>query len=106
MEKSKLNVICGLKITSAVLGENKVTLSFENGSVLSIYNSHKLDGFIADNVQDLIGKVVSQVEDQMEIATIKFENDWAILVDMRDEAYMGPEAMQLRVPGEPIVIWN
>lgn len=106
MEKSKLNVICGLKITGAVLGENKVTLSFENGSLLSIYNSHKLDGFIADNAQDLIGKVILQVEDQLEIATIKFENDWAILVDMRDEAYMGPEAMQLRVPGEPIVIWN
>lgn len=106
MEKSKLSVICGLKIASAVLAENNVTLRFENGIVLAIYNRHKLEGLILNDAQRLIGNIVSQIDDERDTVTIKFDNNLGIRIDMSDEAYTGPEAMQLRVPGKPIVIWN
>jgi hypothetical protein len=106
MEKSKLKVICGLKIVDVVLGEGDAGISFENGINLAIYNRYELVGFTIKDTQSLIGNIVTSVDESASIITIRFENNWALQIDMRDEAYTGPEAMQLRVPGNPIVIWN
>ncbi len=106
MGKSKLSVICGLKVADAVLAEGDAGISFENGISLAIYNRYELVGFVLSDVQRLIGNIVTHVDEGADTTTIRFENNWALQIDMRDEAYTGPEAMQLRVPGEPIVIWN
>ena len=106
MGKSKLQVICGLKVVDAVLAIGDAGMSFENGISLAIYNKFVLVGIALGDAKLLIGKVVADVDEREHIITIKFENSMAIKIDMRDEAYTGPEAMQLRVPGEPIVIWN
>lgn len=106
MGKSKLSVICGLKVVDAVLAEDGAGISFENGISLAIYNRYELVGFVLNDTQLLIGNIVTHVEEGTDTTTIRFENNLALRIDMRDEAYTGPEAMQLRVPGEPIVIWN
>lgn len=106
MEKSKLSVICGLRIVGAVLAENNVTFTFENGVVLAIYNKFELAGFGLSGVPQLIGNAVSQIYEEPETILIKLDNNWDIRIDMRDEFYTGPEAMQLCVPDKPIVIWN
>lgn len=106
MGKSKLGIICGLKVENAVLAENDAGIGFENGISLAIYNRYELVGFILSDAQQLIGNTVTHVDESAGTITIGFENNWALRVDMRDEAYTGPEAMQLCVPGKPIVIWN
>ncbi|MFA6094294.1 MAG: hypothetical protein WC757_00155 [Candidatus Paceibacterota bacterium] len=106
MGKSKLSVICGLKIEDAVFADGDTGISFENRISLAIYNRYELVGFVLGDIQRLIGNIVTYVDEGVDTITIRFENNWALRIDMRDEAYMGPEAMQLRVPGEPIVIWN
>lgn len=106
MEESKLSGLCGLKIADAVLTESEVGIGFENGVSLAIYNSYELDGFVLTDAQRLIGNIVTHVDEGADTTTIRFENNWALRVNMRDEAYTGPEAMQLRVPGKPTVIWN
>jgi hypothetical protein len=106
MGTSKLQLICGLKVKDAVLNEGDVGISFENGSSLAIYNRVELVGFASSDVEVLIGNVVANIDESANMITIRFKNDFGIRIDMRDEAYAGPEAMQLRVPGEPIVIWN
>lgn len=106
MGKSKLSVICGLKVADAVFAEGDAGINFENGISLAIYNRYELVGFVSSDVQYLLGINVTDVDVGADALTIRFENNWALRVDMRDEAYTGPEAMQLRVPGEPIVIWN
>lgn len=106
MENSKLRVICGLKIADAVLTEGDVGISFEGGISLAIYNRCELTGFFLSDAQRLIGVLVTHIDESADTITISFGNSWGLRVDMRDDAYTGPEAMQLCVPGEPIVIWN
>lgn len=106
MEKSKLSVICGLKVADAALAEGDGGISFENGISLTIYNRYELVGFVLSDIQRLIGNIVTHVDEGVDTITIGFENNWMLRIDMRDDAYTGPEALQLRVPGEPIVIWN
>jgi hypothetical protein len=104
--ESKLTAICGLKVVDAVLTIDDSGVSFENGISLAIYNKIELMGFTLVDAHILIGKAVVDVEEGKHAITIKFENNFAIQIDMREEAYAGPEAIQLRVPGKPIVIWN
>lgn len=106
MGTSKLEVISGLKVVDAALPEGDAGLRFENGISLAIYNRFELVGFASSDAELLIGNVVTELDDGANMIRIRFDNNWMIQIDMRDEAYTGPEAMQLRVPGEPIVIWN
>lgn len=106
MEKSKLQKICGLKVLDVVLAISDAGINFENGISLSVYNNYVLLGGALSDEKLLVGKTVTSVDESEHVITINFENSMAIRVDMRDEAYIGPEAIQLRVPGEPIVIWN
>lgn len=103
---SKLNVICGLKVADVVLVIGDAGMSFEGGISLSIYNRFEVAGITLSDAHTLIGKAVTDVEVGECAITIRFEHRFAIQIDMREDAYTGPEAMQLRVPGEPIVIWN
>lgn len=105
MEKM-LNAICGLRVTDAVLAEGDAGITFENGISLTVYNRYELEGFVSRDTQLLIDKTVTNVDEEMDMITIRFENKLALRIDMRDEAYTGPEAIQLRVPGEPIMVWS
>lgn len=106
MSESKLSVIRGLKVADAILTEADAGISFENGISLAIYNRYNLGGFVLSDAQRLIGSTVAYVDEGVDAITIGFENNWVLRIDMQDAAYTGPEAMQLRVPGEPIVIWS
>jgi len=106
MDKSKLSVLFGLKVVDVVLADGDIGIGFENGISLSIYNKYELEGFVLSDALRLVGNTVTYVDEQKEVITIRFENNWVLRVDMRDEAYSGPEAMQLRVPDDPIVVWN
>ncbi len=106
MRSSKLRHLCGLRVVDAVLSEGNVGFSFEKGTSLAIYNKIELVGFASNDEKMLIGNVVEDVDEENNIIKIRFQNNLEIRIDMRDEAYVGPEAMQLRIPGEPIVIWS
>ncbi len=106
MKKSKIQVICGLKVVDMVLSEDSAGVVFENEVNLIIYNKFILIGVTSYKAKKIIGKVVIGVEENEFSVTINFEDSLAIKIDMNDEAYSVPEAMQLLVPGEPIVIWN
>ena len=41
-----------------------------------------------------------------EAACLRFDDGSAIEIDLRDEAFEGPEAIVLDQPGESIVVWN
>lgn len=106
MGESKLRVICGLMVVDIQLAEGDAGICFENGASLAIYNKYELVGVGGGDGQLLIGKTVTDVDESVDVTTIKFENNTALRIDMRDEAYTGPEALQLRVPGKPIMVWN
>lgn len=106
MKKTRLKVICGVRVVDVVMSKEGIGISFENGIILVIYNRFELEGFDLSDASLLRGNEIADVDEDSNVITIRFKNNWALRIDMRDEAYTGPEAMQLRIPGEPIVIWS
>lgn len=105
--RSKLRVLLGLNVVDATLIVGDAGILFGNKTSLAIYNKFELTGIPDNDAQTLIGNTIDDVDESDGVITIKFKkNNASIKIDMKDDAYTGPEAIQLRVPGEPIVIWN
>ena len=84
--------------------EIEISLFFED-HFLHIYNPISI--LPSDReLMDLIGlKVISTSEAQFECELI-FDNGARLIIDMRDEVYNGPEAMNLVGPNNFLAIWN
>jgi hypothetical protein len=54
----------------------------------------------------LTGRRLLGVEARPDAVELIFDDGWSVEVDIRDEAYTGPEAMNLHRPGKPIVVWT
>ncbi|MCY1304693.1 hypothetical protein D9M70_544560 [compost metagenome] len=106
MSESILQTISSLKVSEATFTTGAAEISFENGATLVIYNRFTLTGISPAEAKSLIGKTVSHIDDSPQAISIEFEKRIIIKIDMRDNAYTGPEAMELSVPGEPVAIWN
>lgn len=71
---------------------------------LNVMNRFELIGIDKlDHVKGLRIEAVLEVEDAI---TVMLQNSIRIVVDLRDEAYFGPEALVLHGPNELIVVWN
>ena len=106
MENQKLEIIIGLKIVDVILTIGDAGIGFENGGSLAIYNEFNLTGFSRNEAHLLIGSKAIKVDDQGEKIMIYFESNLSIEIDMCEKSYTVPEAIILRIPDEPIVIWN
>ena len=106
MGNQKLESIVGLKIIDAILTIGDAGIGFENGGSLAIYNKFNLTGFSQNEACLLIDNKVIRVNDNGEAISIFFGGNLSLEIDMREDSYTAPEAMQLRISGEPITIWN
>ncbi|MCY1293139.1 hypothetical protein D3C80_1213540 [compost metagenome] len=106
MNESILQTLCGLKVSGARLVAGKAGISFENGTTLAIFNRFTLTGIAPADAGLLVGEAVSGICEAPNTISIEFGSRASIRIDMRDNAYTGPEAMELCSPGEPIAIWN
>lgn len=78
----------------------------DGGVILAIYNSYKLDNPKNIDTLGLVGARIISVREESTSATLKFDSRVKVVVDLSDDGYSSPEAMQLIVPGMPIVVWN
>jgi len=102
--KSKLDILESVTVTDALKVHDYVQLLFEQDIVLNIYNEFKLSN--NHDVSSLNGIKVLKVEEKPEAVILYFSNGTRLDIDLRDEAYNGPEALELCVPGQPTVVWN
>jgi hypothetical protein len=102
----RLDVLQDRVVRSAAHVEDYFQLRFELGSALSIYNKMSLAGPVAEDLDAIQGKRLLIAEEYEEAVVLRFDDGSVLEVDLRDEAFNGPEAMALHVPGEPIVVWN
>ena len=87
-------------------GPGALEIEFERGVGLSVYNACTVSGLAEGRIEELAGATVERVTESKESAQIVFTDGRVVQVDLRDEAFNGPEAMVLTVPGEPTVVWN
>lgn len=57
-------------------------------------------------LSSLVGMMASRVEENERKALIGFNGDLELEIDLRDESFIGPEAMVLHGPNDHIVVWN
>ena len=50
-------------------------------------------------------KLLNIEEDQNKLI-FHFSNGADLVIDLHDEAYNGPEALELHIPGQPTLVWN
>ena len=75
-----------------------------NKYTLNIYN--KFEIIPNRKTSDLKGLKVISIEETKEEVNLLLDNGTCIKINLRDEAYMGPEAMCLYGPDNLCVVWN
>ena len=91
-------------MTEALKVHDYVQLLFEKDLSLNIYNVLRLCN--DDDLRALNGATLLKVEEKPETLIFSFSHGKRLDVDLCDEAYNGPEALELTVPGQPTVVWN
>jgi hypothetical protein len=95
----------GLTVTAAEAVHDYFQLAFGDEIGLSIYNEMTITP-PAFPFEQLVGKVVISTTESTDAIEIEFSDGLRVLIDLRSQAYRGPEALQLDRVGFPIVIWN
>jgi len=101
---SQLDVLVGMVVTEALRVHDYVQLLFEKDISLNIYNALRLCN--GDDLRALNGATLLKVEEKPETLIFSFSNGQRLDIDLGDDAYNGPEALELNVPGQPTVVWN
>lgn len=103
-EDSPLNILINKKVVSEENDKDGFGMSFEDGTVLCVYNS--CDLLETSDNKSLIGRTVISVKEQKDKITMLFDTGLGLVIFMDDASYQGPEALQLITPGNPIIVWN
>jgi len=102
--QSKLESLVGLVVTQVLRVHDYVQVLFEQDIVLNIYNEFKLSN--GHNISALTNTKLLRAEEKGDAVIFYFSNGTCLAIDLREEAYNGPEALELHVPGQPTVVWN
>ena len=105
---AKLTDLIGLTVVDIDLpdGDFSAGIRFENEAAIGIHNDYETRGFSRSSAQELVGRSIKAVSEDSAHISITFDNDWRIEIDMSDEGYSGPEAVELHVPRKFPTIWN
>lgn len=110
MSASPIDDLLGLCLTSHEIVEDYEQLIFEDGAaILSIYNPYEVLGPEPESGQTIsrvMGRRLLGVTTRPTLVELSFEEYWSVNVDIRDEAFTGPEAMVLHQPGKSPVVWT
>jgi hypothetical protein len=104
--RSKLSVLEGYRLVEVRQVEDYVQLVFDERITLNIYSTYTASGDQIENITDLTGKTVQTITEMFvkpEYAVLIFNDRSRLRIDLTNP---DPEAMDLHVPGEPIVVWN
>lgn len=101
---SQLDVLVGMVVTDALQVHDYVQLLFEQDISLNIYNAWRLCN--GDDLRALHGTTLLKVEEKPETLLFSFSNGKRLDIDLCNDAYNGPEALELNMPGQPPVVWN
>lgn len=101
---SPLRNLIGWRVAKTVSVYDYVQLIMLDGAILTICNEFKVGG--GNDFDGLVGRKLIDISETVEEVQFCFEHETSLTVNLRPEAYHGPEAMVLHRKGEPIVVWN
>lgn len=88
--------------------DGMATIGTDDGWELHIYNSFSLhcDGIAEPPPPSTLSLVLQDCRFDRQTMVAQFSSGASLTVDLSDDGYSGPEAMQLNSPDGTIVIWN
>lgn len=104
--ESPLHNIQGKAVSKVVKIHDYIQLFFEGGWGLNIYNPFHFTSEKFSSIDDLAGLRVTSTKDDTSVASIHFSDGSSVSIRLDDDAYTGPEAMDLRGPGDKFFVWN
>jgi hypothetical protein len=99
---ASLPQVVGSKVERVETFGGRVQLSFERGAVVNLYTA---EAGLAGRLAALPGATLAAVVETDQEIVLRFFPGTDLRVDLSNDARRGPEALELIVPGEPIVIW-
>jgi len=103
--KSPLSDLEGMTVTRVVEIHDYIQLHFGESVGISIFNRLEVSPS-SISLWELVDKTIRSVVERDADIELAFRDGGGIKIDMRREAYRGPEALQLDRRGQPPVIWN
>ncbi len=109
-----LNELVGHVVRTVRPVHDYFQVEFLDGSILSLFNSIKLDGRPFDLVDPknmasalrLVGLTVEQVIYENDRFVLRFGSSNELSMSLADEDWNGPEALTLLRPGAPTIVIN
>jgi hypothetical protein len=106
--QTALSEICGRRVREVVIGTTGTTIMLHDGWGIAIFNRfvwRRGADTPALSPRDLRGAVLSEAYIDGRKLLLVFEGAGTLIVDLRDDAYLGPEAAEIFGPnGEEIVV--
>lgn len=103
-----LKALLGSRIVKAEVVEDYLQLWFDDGAVLNVYNEHEITGPAGKvhHSDDLLNASLVQVNENGPQIRLTFSNRLDLSIDMSEEGYLGPEAIELNREDAPTVVWR
>lgn len=94
------------RVVRTVVAEHGLHLHFDDGTSLSVFNAASWSGPSGEKLSSINGRRVTEAQELEEDAQLAFDDGSVLEIDLRDSSFIDAEAMILRIPGAPIVVWN
>ncbi len=104
--KSMIQKIIDRRIKSFQIDADGICIEFVDEIKVIVYNRVRINIEGSHDFTEIVNAQVIEVNEGSEKIVIKTDVDIVIVIDLSDNAYSGPEAMQMIVPDGPIVVWN
>jgi hypothetical protein len=108
MQVDSLQELVGSTVVKAEVSEDDLIVRFQNGACLTVYNRFQitdLNGSSGSDCDLLTGKLTELTNDHTTLR-LTFSNGVKLIIDISEDGYSGPEALQLTRPGQPSIVWR
>jgi|SRR5215213_5429212 len=105
---SLLQDLVGLGVVKSEIVEDDLIVWFQNSECLTVYNKFQItasDGSPGID-RDLAGATLTELRKDNASLWLTFSNGSKLTIDMSEDGYSGPEALQLIRPGLPLIVWR
>lgn len=101
-----LSALLGKRISNVLHEENWTCLVMDGGAKLIAYRKIEVIHKGKERIEASIGKKIINIREEAGLISIETEEGLRLLLSTIVDEEVSPEAIQLKVPGKPIVIWN